>query len=118
MVITINGSTFTLDLDTILIWALVGLVAGFLASHIALGHGLGLLGDIIVGIIGAFIGGFLLLGVLHISIGVAGPPLVTPMLMGFIGAALLLLVVLPFRGGGGWEPRGGASGVSRASCTQ
>ncbi len=54
MVITINGSTFTLDLDTILIWALVGLVAGFLASHIALGHGLGLLGDIIVGIIGAF----------------------------------------------------------------
>src|SRR5258708_23127533 len=74
MVITINGSTFTLDLHTILIWALVGLVAGFLASHIALGHGLGLLGDIIVGIIGAFIGGFLLLGVLHISISGAVPP--------------------------------------------
>ena len=61
MVITINGSTFTLDLDTILIWALVGLVAGFLASHIALGHGLGLLGDIIIGIIGAFIGAAILL---------------------------------------------------------
>jgi len=43
MVITINGASFTLDLDTILIWALVGLVAGFLASHVALGHGLGLL---------------------------------------------------------------------------
>src|SRR5256885_52291 len=60
MVITINGATFTLDLDTILIWALVGLVAGFLASHVALGHGLGLLGDIAVGIIGAFIGGVFL----------------------------------------------------------
>jgi uncharacterized membrane protein YeaQ/YmgE (transglycosylase-associated protein family) len=100
MVITINGATFTLDLDTILIWALVGLVAGFFASHIALGHGLGLLGDIVVGIIGAFIGGFLLLGVLHISIGVAGHPLITQMLMAFIGAAILLLIVRLFGGRG------------------
>jgi len=93
MVLTINGTTFTLDLDTILIWALVGLVAGFFASHIALGHGLGLLGDIVVGIIGAFIGGFLLLGLLHVNIGVAGHPLITQMLMAFIGAAILLLIV-------------------------
>lgn len=93
MVITINGASFTLDLDTILIWALVGLVAGFLASHVALGHGLGLMGDILVGIIGAFIGGFLLLGVLHVSIDVAGHPLIAQMLMAFIGAAVLLLIV-------------------------
>ena len=98
MVITINGATFTLDLDTILIWALVGLVAGFLASHLALGHGLGLLGDIVVGIIGAFIGGFLLLGVLHMSIDIAGHPLLTQMLMAFIGAAILLLIVRIFGG--------------------
>jgi uncharacterized membrane protein YeaQ/YmgE (transglycosylase-associated protein family) len=93
MVITINGASFTLDLDTILIWALVGLVAGFLASHIALGHALGLLGDIVVGIIGAFIGGFLLLGVLHLGIDVAGDPLITQMLMACIAAAVLLLIV-------------------------
>ena len=99
MVITINGATFTLDLDTILVWALVGLVAGFFASHIALGHGLGLLGDIVVGIIGAFIGGFLLLGVLHISIDVAGHPLITQMLMAFIGAVVLLLIVRLLGGG-------------------
>jgi len=99
MVITINGATFTLDLDTILIWALVGLVAGFLASHLALGHGLGLLGDIAVGIIGAFIGGFVLLGVLHISIDIAGHPLLTQMLMAFIGAAILLLIVRLVGGG-------------------
>src|SRR3977135_4642113 len=98
MVITVNGTTFTLDLDTILIWALVGLVAGFLASHLAVGHGLGLLGDIVVGIIGAFIGGFFLLGVLHISIDIAGHPLLTQMLMAFIGAAILLLIVRIFRG--------------------
>ncbi len=99
MVITVNGASFTLDLDTILIWALVGLVAGFLASHIALGHGLGLLGDIVVGIIGAFTGGFLLLGVFHISIDVAGHPLMTQMLMAFIGAAIVLLVVRLLSGG-------------------
>ncbi|HEY1420557.1 MAG TPA: GlsB/YeaQ/YmgE family stress response membrane protein [Candidatus Dormibacteraeota bacterium] len=93
MVITVNGQAITLDLDTILIWALVGLVAGFLASHLALGHGLGLLGDIVIGIIGAFIGGFVLMGLLHISIGVAGHPLITQMIMAFIGAAILLIIV-------------------------
>jgi uncharacterized membrane protein YeaQ/YmgE (transglycosylase-associated protein family) len=99
MVITINGASFTLDWDTVIIWCLVGLVAGFLASHIALGHGLGLLGDIVVGIIGAFIGGFLLMGVLHFTIDVAGHPILTQMLMAFIGAAILLLVVRLLGGG-------------------
>jgi uncharacterized membrane protein YeaQ/YmgE (transglycosylase-associated protein family) len=105
MVITVNGAAVTLDLDTILIWALVGFVAGFLASHIALGHGLGLLGDIVVGIIGAFIGGFVLLGVLHISVGVAGHPLITQMLMAFIGAALLLIIVRLLGGGRSYRRR-------------
>src|ERR1700694_4702086 len=107
MVITINGASFTLDLDTILIWALVGLVAGFLARHVALGHGLGLLGDIVVGITGAFGGGFLLLGIFPISIGVAGHPLITQMLMAFIGAAILLLIVRLFGGGRSSYRRGG-----------
>src|ERR1700738_4547983 len=99
MVITINGTTFTLDFDTILIWCLVGLVAGFLASHIALGHGLGLLGGIAVGLIGAFIGGIVLAGLLHISVGVAGHPIVSEILMAFIGAGILLLVVRMLGGG-------------------
>jgi len=99
MVISINGQAVTLDLDTILIWCLVGLVAGFLASHIALGHGLGLFGDIIVGIIGAFIGGVVLAGLLHINVGVAGHPIISEMIMAFIGAALLLLVVRLLGGG-------------------
>jgi uncharacterized membrane protein YeaQ/YmgE (transglycosylase-associated protein family) len=99
MVISINGQALTLDFDTILIWCLVGLVAGFLASHIALGHGLGLLGDIAVGIIGAFIGGIVLAGLLHINVGVAGHPIVSEMLMAFIGAGILLLVVRMLGGG-------------------
>ncbi|HKV86674.1 MAG TPA: GlsB/YeaQ/YmgE family stress response membrane protein [Candidatus Dormibacteraeota bacterium] len=99
MVITVNGSPITLDLDTILIWILVGFVAGFLASHLALGHGLGLLGDIVIGVIGAFIGGFVLAGILHFTIGIAGHPIVTQMIMAFIGAAILLIIVRLLGGG-------------------
>jgi uncharacterized membrane protein YeaQ/YmgE (transglycosylase-associated protein family) len=99
MAISINGSTFNLDLDTILIWCLVGLVAGFLASRVALGHGLGLFGDIIVGIIGAFIGGFLA-GVFHVNLQVIGHPIISEMVVAFVGAVILLLVVRLFSGGG------------------
>ena len=97
MVITINGTVIHLDLDTILIWALVGLVAGFLASHLALGHGLGLFGDVIVGILGALIGGFLA-SLLGINIAVVGHPIISAMIIAFVGAALLLLVVRMFSG--------------------
>lgn len=100
MVISINGSPVTIDLDSMLVWALVGLVAGFLASHVALGHGLGLFWDIIVGIVGALFGGIVLAGFLHFSIAVAGHPIITAMIMAFIGAAILLLVVRVFAGRG------------------
>ena len=49
-----------MTLETILIWLLVGAVAGWLAGMIVKGGGFGLIGDIVVGIIGAFIGGWLL----------------------------------------------------------
>ena len=100
MSIVIGGSSLNLDLDTILIWALVGLVAGFLASHVALGHGLGLLWDIVVGILGAFFGGIVLAGLLHFSIVIAGHPIITAMIMAFIGAVILLVIVRLLAGGG------------------
>lgn len=105
MVFTINGHVLSLDVDTLLIWCLVGLVAGFLASHIALGHGLGLLGDIVIGIIGALFGGIVLMGIFHISVGVAGHPIITEMIMAFIGAAILLLLVRMLGGGRGYRRR-------------
>ncbi|MCB0232569.1 MAG: GlsB/YeaQ/YmgE family stress response membrane protein, partial [Anaerolineae bacterium] len=43
----------------ILSWIIVGLIAGFLAGKVMSGGGFGLIGDIIVGILGAVIGGFL-----------------------------------------------------------
>jgi len=82
----------SLDFDTILIWILVGLVAGFFASHLALGHGLGVIGDVLVGIVGAILGGFLA-SVFHWGIAIVGHPILTAMLIAFIGAVLLLLVI-------------------------
>jgi uncharacterized membrane protein YeaQ/YmgE (transglycosylase-associated protein family) len=99
MVISVNGSPVTLDIDQILIWALVGLVAGFLASHLALGHGLGLIWDIVVGILGGLFGGIVLAGFLHFSITIAGHPIISAMIMAFIGAAILLIIVRLFAGG-------------------
>ena len=72
---------------------------GLLASRVALGHGLGLFGDIIVGIIGAFIGGFLA-SVFHINVQVIGHPIISEMVVAFAGAVILLLVVRLFAGGG------------------
>ena len=44
-----------------MIWfILIGLAAGFLAGKVVKGHGFGLLGNLIVGVIGALLGGFLL----------------------------------------------------------
>jgi uncharacterized membrane protein YeaQ/YmgE (transglycosylase-associated protein family) len=75
------------------------MVAGFFACHLALGHGLGLFGDIIVGILGAVVGGFLA-AIFHFSIVVVGHPILSPMIIAFIGAAVVLLEVRMFSGGG------------------
>ena len=88
-----------LDFDTVLLWILVGLVAGFFASHLALGHGLGLLGDVIAGVVGALVGGFLA-GVFHWSITIVGHPILSAMLIAFIGAVIVLMALRLFRGSG------------------
>ena len=98
MAISINGNTINLDWGTILIWCLVGLVAGFLASRVALGHGLGLFGDIVVGILGAFLGGFLA-SLFHIKIVVFGHPIISEIVVAFAGAVILMLVVRLVGGG-------------------
>jgi len=68
---------------------LVGAVAGWLASMIVRGGGFGLMGDIVVGIIGAFVGSWLLarLG-LHLGVG-----FVSVIASATVGAVLLLLIL-------------------------
>jgi uncharacterized membrane protein YeaQ/YmgE (transglycosylase-associated protein family) len=73
-----------------LIWFLIiGAIAGWLAGLLMKGRGFGILGDIIVGIVGAVLGGWLF-GVLGIS---AGGGLAGSLIVAFIGAVVLLFLV-------------------------
>ncbi len=78
-----------MTLEGILIFLLVGGVAGWLAGLIVRGGGFGIVGNIAVGIIGAFVAGFLF-PVFSISLG-AG--IVGSIIHATIGAVLLLLIV-------------------------
>lgn len=75
--------------ETLLIWLLIGAIAGWLASKVVRGGGMGLLGDIVVGVIGAFIGAWLLtrLGI-TIAHGLIGA-----VASATLGAVLLLLAI-------------------------
>jgi uncharacterized membrane protein YeaQ/YmgE (transglycosylase-associated protein family) len=91
--------------ESLLVILFVGLVAGWLAGQIVRGTGFGVIGDLIVGILGAFIGSWLLpqLGI-HLGTGV-----ISAIVNATLGAILLLLVVRLFRGGSGFASswRGG-----------
>jgi uncharacterized membrane protein YeaQ/YmgE (transglycosylase-associated protein family) len=80
-----------LDMQSLLILIVVGIVAGWLAGVVVRGYGLGLVGNLVVGVLGAFLATWLLP-----KLGVAfsvGNPLVTSILYATIGAVVLLLVV-------------------------
>jgi len=79
-----------LGMNSLIVVLIVGLVAGWLAAKIVQGTGLGIIGDIIVGVIGAFIGHWLFTH-FHIRIGVNF--WVDAILTATIGAIVLLVVI-------------------------
>ncbi len=76
----------------ILAWLVVGLIAGWLASRVMRGGGYGLIGDIIVGVVGALIGGFLASTLLKMPDAVNGIN-ITSILVAFVGAVILLAIL-------------------------
>ncbi len=76
---------------TILSWIVVGLIAGFLAGVVVKGGGFGLIGDIIVGIVGGLIGGWISVNLLHL--GTMTGINIESILIAFVGAVILLLVL-------------------------
>ncbi len=84
------------SIGTLILWVVIGLVAGFLASRVVTGRGKGLWLDMLIGILGAFFGGWLN--------GVVGSPiagsLVGNILVAFIGAVILLVIWSLFFGRG------------------
>jgi uncharacterized membrane protein YeaQ/YmgE (transglycosylase-associated protein family) len=75
--------------ESILVWLVVGAIAGWLAGMVVKGGGFGLIGDIIVGIIGGILAGWLLpqLGI------VIGGGIVAAIINAFIGAVVLLIIL-------------------------
>jgi uncharacterized membrane protein YeaQ/YmgE (transglycosylase-associated protein family) len=69
-------------------WLIVGLIAGFLAGKFMKGSGYGIIGDTIVGLIGAFIGGVLFGSFVHTEYALIGSIVVA-----FVGACILIAVV-------------------------
>jgi len=78
-----------MSIETLLLWVAIGLIAGWLASAVV-GGGYGVIGDIVVGIVGAFLGG-ILFRALHIAMPFGGLP--GTIFVAFVGAVLLLLVL-------------------------
>lgn len=78
-----------MTLETLLLWAVIGLIAGWLAS-VVVGGGYGLIGDIVIGVVGAFIGGWLFTR-LHVHGPFGGLP--GRIFVAFIGAIVLLLLL-------------------------
>ena len=84
--------------ESLLVILLIGAIAGWLAGQIVQGTGFGLLGDIIIGIVGAFIANWLFpqLGI-HLGAGI-----VAEIIAATIGAVLLLVIMRLVRRGGRW----------------
>jgi uncharacterized membrane protein YeaQ/YmgE (transglycosylase-associated protein family) len=77
-----------MTIEALVIFLLVGAVAGWIAGQVVKGGGFGLVGDIVVGILGAFVAGFLLPG---LGLGLTG--IVGSIIYAAIGAIILLVVV-------------------------
>jgi uncharacterized membrane protein YeaQ/YmgE (transglycosylase-associated protein family) len=86
----------SLNLSNVLWWLVVGLIAGFLASLVMRGGGYGIVGDIVVGIIGAFIGGFL-----ASLVGIGAGGFIGTIIIAFIGACILIAILRAVSGGFG-----------------
>lgn len=93
LVLAITGVNFAIN--DLLSWIIVGLIAGFLASAVVRGRGYGCIGNIIVGLIGAVIGGYLasllnITGTFHFW---------GTLLIAFLGACILVAILQAFSGG-------------------
>jgi uncharacterized membrane protein YeaQ/YmgE (transglycosylase-associated protein family) len=82
-----------MSVEALLIWIIVGAIAGWLAGLIVKGYGFGLVGNIILGIVGAFLGGWLF-AQLNIVIM---PGLIGTIIAATVGAVVLLLLVRVLR---------------------
>jgi len=85
-----------MSLETVLIWIAIGLISGWLASAVV-GGGFGVVGDIVVGIVGSFLGGLIFRG-FHLHSPFGG--LAGTIFVAFSGAVALLILLRLIRSAG------------------
>jgi uncharacterized membrane protein YeaQ/YmgE (transglycosylase-associated protein family) len=78
-----------MSLEYLLLWVVIGLIAGWLASAVV-GGGFGLIGDIVVGVVGAFVGGWIFDA---LDVGTPFGGIAGTIFVAFIGAIVLLLAL-------------------------
>jgi uncharacterized membrane protein YeaQ/YmgE (transglycosylase-associated protein family) len=81
----------------LLSWIIVGLIAGWLAGLVVRGGGFGVLGDIILGIVGALIGGFIASALFNIPDPISGIN-ITTLIIAFIGAVIVIWLLRALSG--------------------
>ena len=77
-----------MDPVALVLFLVIGLVAGWLASLLMKGRGLGLVGNLVVGVIGALLGGFL-----FSLLGIRAGGIVGLLVMATVGAIVLLFLI-------------------------
>jgi uncharacterized membrane protein YeaQ/YmgE (transglycosylase-associated protein family) len=84
-----------MTIETFLLWIAIGLIAGWLASAVV-GGGFGIVGDIVIGIVGAFVG-----GLIFRRLGIHTPfrGLASTIFVAFVGAVVLLVILRLLRWG-------------------
>jgi uncharacterized membrane protein YeaQ/YmgE (transglycosylase-associated protein family) len=78
-----------MGIESIIVWLIVGAIAGWLAGLIVKGYGFGLIGNIVVGIVGALIAGWLLP---RLGINIGGG-FIAAIVNAVIGAVILLIII-------------------------
>ena len=85
--------------ESLLVIIIVGVVAGWLAGQIVQGTGFGIIGDLIIGVAGAFVGSWIM-PQFHLHFGTS--IMLSAIIDATLGAILLLLVIRLLRGGSRW----------------
>ncbi len=79
-------------MSSLIWWLVVGLIAGWLTGKVMRGKGYGIVGDIVIGIIGALIGGWL-----FGQLGYQATSIIANIIVAFIGAVLLVVILRTLR---------------------
>jgi uncharacterized membrane protein YeaQ/YmgE (transglycosylase-associated protein family) len=82
-----------MTIEALIVWLVIGAIAGWLAGQIMEGYGFGLIGNIVVGIVGALIAGWLLPKLGFVLIGGIGAAIINAV----IGAVILLAAIALFK---------------------